>query len=466
VIERRDYQHVPTPQPETAATPVVVRFAPSPTGRLHVGNVRTALFNWLFARRLGGSFVLRLDDTDRARSTEAFAEGIYADLRWLGLDWQRLERQSLRTTRYDEVRDALIAAGRLYPCYETPEELEFRRKRLLAQGKPPVYDRAALRLGPEDRARLEAEGRRPHWRFRLDPGDVTWPDLVRGPQHIDESSQSDPVLVRADGSYLYTLPSVVDDIDFGITHVIRGEDHVTNTGTQIQIFRALGATVPQFAHLPLLLDERGAGLSKRLDSLAIADLRAQGLEPLTVSALLARLGTADPVEPIASLASLIERVDFGHVGRAPARFSESELWALNARVLHGLPFDAVRDRLAAIDPRVDAPLWDAVHANLERMGDIAGWVAVVHGPLAPAIDDADGEFLAAALAALPAEPWDATTWSAWTRNIAAASGRKGRALFLPLRRALTAQEHGPEMARLLPLIGRARVAGRLEGNAT
>ena len=441
--------------------PAIVRFAPSPTGRLHVGNVRTALFNWLFARRQAGAFVLRLDDTDRERSTEAFAQGIQDDLRWLGLDWDRLERQSARFSAYDAARNRLIAASRLYPCYETPEELEFRRKRLLAQGRPPIYDRAALRLAEADRARLEAEGRKPHWRFLLEPGDVRWDDLARGPQHIDESSQSDPVLIRADGSYLYTLPSVVDDIELNITHVIRGEDHVTNTGTQIQLFRALSAEPPAFAHLPLLVGADGRGLSKRLGSLSLADLRQEGIEPLAVSALLARLGTADPVEPMGSLQPLIDTVDFGRVGRAPARFAEEELRALSQRTIHGLPFDTVRTSLDAATVRLGEAFWLAVRGNLARVADAVDWTSVVQGPLAPVIEEPG--FLADALAALPPEPWGETTWKAWTAALSAASGRKGRALFHPLRLALTAREQGPEMARLLPLIGRSRVAARLRG---
>jgi glutamyl-tRNA synthetase len=435
-----------------------VRFAPSPTGFLHVGNIRAALFNWLYARRHGGRFILRLDDTDRQRSKPEYEAAIERDLSWLGLAWDVSERQSDRLAHYDAARDRLIAAGRLYPCYETPEELEFKRKRLLAQGRPPVYDRAALRLDDAARRKLEDEGRRPHWRFKLAAEEVRWDDLVRGAQHVDEASQSDPVLVRADGSCLYSFTSVVDDIAFGITHVIRGEDHVTNTGAQIQMFRALDAVVPAFAHLPLLVDAAGGGLSKRAGSLSIADLRERGIEALAIDALLARIGTADPVEPVASLDALVATVDFARVGRAAARFSEDELRQLSARTLHMLPYEAVRDRL---DPGVDEPLWRAVRGNLVTLADARDWAKVVHGPIAPTIEDAP--FLQAAARALPDEPWSEGTWKAWTSALAAASGRKGRALFHPLRLALTGRETGPEMARLLPLIGRARAAARLRG---
>ena len=437
----------------------IVRFAPSPTGLLHVGNIRAALFNWLFAKRNGGTFILRLDDTDRLRSKPEFEAGIERDLEWLGLDWARKEKQSDRLAHYDAARDVLIAAGRLYPCYETPEELEFRRKRLLSQGRPPVYDRAALKLSDADRARLEGEGRRPHWRFKLVSEEVRWDDLVRGPQHIDEASQSDPVLVRADGTYLYSFTSVVDDIAFAITHVIRGEDHVTNSGAQIQMFQALDAAVPAFGHLPLLVDATGGGLSKRTGSLAVADLRGRGIEALAVCGLLARLGTADPVEPIASLDALVATVDFARVGRAAARFSEEELAQLNARTLHILPYEAVQARLPE---DLGEAFWLAVRGNLATLADAAGWAEVVRGPIEPKIEDAD--FLGLAAAQLPVEPWSETTWKAWTSGLAA-TGRKGRALFHPLRLALTARETGPEMARLLPLIGRAKAEARLRGRA-
>ena len=432
---------------------VVVRFAPSPTGLLHVGNVRAALFNWLFARRQQGKFILRLDDTDRARSKPEFEAAIERDLAWLGLAWDMKERQSDRLAHYDRARDALIASGRLYPCYETPEELEFKRRRLLAQGRPPVYDRAALKLDAAARQKLEAEGRTPHWRFKLESSEVHWNDLVRGPQHVDEASQSDPVLVRADGSYLYSFTSVVDDIDFAITHVIRGEDHVTNTGAQIQMFQALGGSVPVFAHLPLPVDAAGGGLSKRTGSLSVAELRERGIEALAIDALLARLGTADPVEPVTALDPLVATVDFARVGRAAARFSEEELAHLSARTLHAMPYETVRARL----PGVSEALWLAVRGNLSTLADVARWQQVVTGPVAPLIEDAP--FLAEAADKLPAEPWNETIWKGWTSGL----GRKGKALFHPLRLALTAQETGPEMAKLLPLIGRARAEARLRG---
>ncbi len=444
-----------------AVSAVKVRFAPSPTGKLHVGNIRVALANWLFARRHRGQFILRLDDTDLERSTAEFAHGIEQDLRWLGLDWDLLRRQSDRFDAYAAAAERLKRAGRLYACYETPQELDFRRKRLLAQGRPPVYDRAALKLSEQDKRKLEDEGRKPHWRFLLRDERVEWVDLVRGAQDVDEASQSDPVLVRADGTYLYTLPSVVDDIDFGVSHVIRGEDHVTNTGTQIQLFHALDARPPQFAHLPLLTDASGAGLSKRLGSLSIGDLRQQGIEPLALAALLARLGTSDSIEPVESLEPLIDSFDFAKVARAAPRFSPDELMALNARTLHHMSFEAVAERLKTIAPGAGEAFWLAVRSNLATLADAGDWWAVVSGPVAPVIEDA--AFSTQAAAALPAEPWSAATWKSWTNAVAAATGRKGKALFHPLRLALTARERGPEMQNLLPLIGRARAEQRLRG---
>ena len=441
---------------------VRVRFAPSPTGRLHVGNIYIALHNWLYARKAGGEFLLRLDDTDRERSTEDFANGIKADLEWLGLSWNLFDRQSVRLAIYDAAADKLRAAGRLYPCYESAEELSLKRKVQLSQGRPPIYDRAALKLTDADRARLEAQGVKPHWRFKLEPRDVAWADLVRGAQHVDETSQSDPVLVRENGSYLYTFTSVVDDIAFGITEVIRGNDHVTNTATQIQIFEALGAKAPAFAHLPLLVDAAGEGLSKRLGSLAIGQMRADGLEPMAINAYLARIGTGDPVVPVRALDDLLPGHDLAKFGKSSPRFDPEELKHLNARLLHHLPFEEARKHLAAIGlGDVDAAVWDAARANVEKVEDVAIWQSVVKGPVKPAI--ADSAFAAKAAELLPPEPWNAETWSAWTNAVKTATGRKGKELFMPLRQALTASDHGPELKLLLPLIGRERALKRLKG---
>jgi glutamyl-tRNA synthetase len=440
---------------------VTVRFAPSPTGRLHAGNIRTALFNFLFARKTDGDFVLRLDDTDRERSTEAFADGIREDLSWLGLKWAQEVRQSDRFARYQEAVARLKEAGRLYPAYETPEELELKRKRQLARGKPPVYDRAALKLTSEERAQLEVEGREPHWRFKLEPRDVVWQDLVRGRQHVDAASLSDPVLVRADGTYLYTLPSVVDDIDLGVTHVIRGEDHVANTAPQIQLFEALGAEAPAFGHHNLLVGVDGQALSKRDRALSIQALREEGIEALAVASYAATLGTSDSVAPHASLDELVPAFDFAKLSRAPARFDPHELRLLNAKLLHILPYAAVAGRLGVMGVEGGEKFWEAVKGNLAVLDEAKLWWAIVQGPLEPVIQDR--ELCRQAAGLLPAEPWDGSTWSEWSSAVKQATGAKGKALFSPLRLALTGREHGPELKHLLPLIGRVRAAARLEG---
>ncbi|HEY1779241.1 MAG TPA: glutamate--tRNA ligase [Roseiarcus sp.] len=439
----------------------VVRFAPSPTGRIHIGNARTALLNWLFARRRGGKFILRFDDTDLERSKAEYADAIETDLIWLGIRPDLIRRQSERMAAYDEAAARLKDLGQLYPAYETPEELDRRRKLQQARGLPPIYDRAALRLTAVERAALEASGRKPHWRFRLEPTTVRWDDMVRGESHIDGASLSDPVLRREDGSYLYTLPSVVDDIDFGVTHVIRGEDHVTNTAVQIQIFEALAGASPCFGHHNLLTDAGGGGLSKRSGALSVAALRTKGIESLAVAALAVLVGSAEAVRPIASLDELAQLTDLSQLSRGSARFDEAELEALSARTLHRLPYAAVADRLAALGvagPEAQA-LWLTVRGNLARLDDAAIWRQVTEGEVKPIVEDADYLKLAASCA--PDGPWDQSTWGAWTAQIKEISGRKGRSLFHPLRLALTGREAGPELATLLPLIGRSKALARL-----
>ena len=438
----------------------IVRWAPSPTGRIHLGNARPALLNWFYARRNGGRYVLRMDDTDQARSTREFADGVEVDLAWLGVTPDVLVRQSERTVLYDAAKDRLIAAGRLYPCYETEDELDRRRKRARALNKPPIYDRAALNLTEEDRARLEAEGRKPHWRFKLDGRPVQFEDLIKGPQIVNTASMSDPVLVREDGTYLYTLPSVVDDIDLGITHVIRGEDHVSNTGTQIEIFEALGGAVPIFAHHNLLTDSEGQGFSKRLGSQSIADFRAEGYEPMAIAIMASITGTSLPIETYETLDEIANRLDFSMVSHGAARFDPAELDTLNARLLHAMPYAAVQGRLSSLGLEGEA-LWLLLRDNLTKFNDIVELSKLVTGPIEPIIADEDRDFLALAKAMLPEEPWEETTWSHWTGALKTATGRKGKALFLPLRLALTGRHDGPELKSLLPLVGRKACLDRL-----
>jgi glutamyl-tRNA synthetase len=439
---------------------VKVRFAPSPTGKLHVGNVRTALVNWMFAKGQGGSFVLRIDDTDLARSTPEFEQGIEDDLTWLGLVWDERYNQSKRFDRYEAAAARLKAAGRLYPCYDTSEELDRRRKVQLSRGLPPIYDRAALDLTEAEKAAFEADGRKPHWRFKLDGRRVSWEDLSRGHAEVDTASMSDPVLIREDGLFLYTLPSVVDDIDMAITHVIRGEDHVTNTGAQIEIFEALGATVPGFAHMPLLVGADGQALSKRLGSLSIAEMRDLGYEPIAITSHLGRIGTSDPLEVGDSIDALGASFAFSKMGRSPARYDTADLDRLNAQALHGMDYATAQLRLAGLDADLGETFWNGVRGNLQKFADVIEMAAIVRGPVTPVIEDA--AFAAAALSALP-ETIDETLWPVWTAAVKEATGAKGKALFMPLRLMITGQAHGPDMATLAPMIGRERIVKRLGG---
>ena len=435
----------------------VTRFAPSPTGNLHVGNIRTALHNWLLAKSAGGRFLLRIDDTDAARSAEQYVDGIRADLTWLGLEWDGEERQSARLAIYEMAFEKLREAGRVYRCYETAQELDLKRKVLLGRGLPPIYDRAALALTEADHARFAAEGVAPHWRFKLDHAEpIEWIDGIRGRQHFEAAQLSDPVVRRADGSWLYMLPSAIDDVEMGVTDVLRGEDHVSNTAAQLQMFTALGASPPRFAHEALLVGNEGK-LSKRLGSLGCDAFRERGIEPQTIVASLARLGTSQPVEPIMDRARLIESFDLATFGRAPARFDEAELERLNHAIVHQLSYSEVADRLPA---GMNERAWLAVRPNLERVADAADWWRVITGPIvAPEFGEEDRAFLAQAADLLS---WGEDPWGALTSALKDATGRKGRALFMPLRQALTGRDHGPDMHALLPLIGERRARERLD----
>lgn len=438
----------------------VTRFAPSPTGRLHVGNIRTALHNWMLAQKSGGQFLLRIDDTDAERSREEYVEAIREDLAWLGLAPDGEERQSARLALYEEAFAKLREAGRVYPAYETQQELELKRKIQLGRGLPPIYDRAALDLTDEQRAAKESEGIAPHWRFKLDHDEpISWDDGVRGPQKFDPAQLSDPVIRRADGSWLYMLPSAVDDIAMGVTDVLRGEDHVSNTATQIQMFTALGGVdgsgPPRFAHEALLVGKEGK-LSKRLGSLGCDAFRERGIEPEALVALLARLGTSLPVEPIASTVQLRETFDLTTFGRAPAKFDEAELERINTAIVHQLDFAAVAARLPE---GMDEAGWLAIRPNLLTVQQAGDWWRIVTGPIAaPQLDDDDRAFLAEAASVLA---WSDQPWADLTAALKASTGRKGKALFKPLRQALTGMEHGPDMAQLLPLIGEDEARARL-----
>ncbi len=441
----------------------IVRFAPSPTGRLHVGNVRTALMNQLFARRHGGTFILRVDDTDLERSKAEYEIAIETDLAWLGFTIDNKHKQSDRFDLYEAAAARLREQGLLYACYETEDELDRKRKIQRAQGQPPVYDRASLKLTDEQREAYEAEGRKPYWRFKLSHERVEWDDLVRGASQVDTASVSDPILIRADGSFLYTLPSCVDDAEMGITHVVRGEDHVTNSGAQIEVFRALGAEPPAFAHTPLLVGADGDKLSKRLGSLAVADFREAGIEPMALSSLLAKIGTSDAIEVRTELETLADEFDFAKIGRAPARFDEAELSRLNAQLLRETDFDAVAERLGALNVGGGAAFWKMARENITTLDDAAKWWRIVEGPIEPQIEDES--FAGAAAELVPDGPYDAGTWGAFTAAVKEKTGAKGKALFAPLRLALTGASRGPEMAPLFALIGPEKARARLKGEA-
>jgi glutamyl-tRNA synthetase len=432
----------------------VTRFAPSPTGYIHVGNLRTALMNWLIARKAGGTFILRLDDTDQERSKQEYADGILEDLTWLGLTWDRIEKQSLRFDRYREAADGLRAAGRFYECFETPVELDLKRKKLLNMHKPPVYDRASLRLDEAGRAAMRAEGREGYWRFLLDQERIEWEDGILGPISIDAASVSDPVLIRADGQILYTFASSVDDIDMGVTSIVRGADHVTNTATQIQIMQAMGGTPPAFAHHSLLTGPQGEALSKRLGTLSLRDLRAQGVEPMALLSLMARLGSSKPVELAGSLQDLIDGFDLGSFGAAPTKFDAEDLFPLTRAHVQALPLDAVAARIRDLGVPDDlaAGFWAVAKGNITVLSDLEGWWVLFRDGATPLVDPEDADFVAQALVLLPPRPWTTATWGEWTEAVKAATGRKGKGLFRPLRRALTGLDAGPEMADVMPLL--------------
>ena len=434
--------------------PVVTRFAPSPTGYIHVGNLRTALMNYLIARKSGGQFILRLDDTDQERSKQEYADGIMADLDWLGLHWDRVQRQSLRYDRYHAAADQLRANGRFYECFETPTELDLKRKKLAAMGKPPVYDRASLAMTDDQKAAARAEGKQGYWRFLLNQTRIEWEDGIIGPVSIDAASVSDPVLIRADGQVLYTFASSVDDIEMGVTNIVRGADHVTNTATQIQIMEALGGTPPAFAHHSLLTGAGGEELSKRLGTLSLRDLRARGVEPMALLSLMARLGSSKPVELASSIDELAEGFDVSSFGAAPTKFDAEDLFPLTRGVVQAMPFDAVKARIAALGVPADMaePFWAVAKGNITVLDDLAGWWELIRDGAVPLVDEADRDFVAQAMTLLPAQPWTKESWGQWTGAVKEATGRKGKDLFRPLRRALTGRDAGPEMADLMPLL--------------
>ncbi|MBU2980889.1 glutamate--tRNA ligase [Lentibacter algarum] len=431
----------------------VTRFAPSPTGFIHVGNLRTALMNYLIARKAGGEFILRIDDTDPERSEEKYVDAIKEDLEWLGLTWDRVERQSERLDRYADAADKLREIGRFYEVFETPTELDLKRKKQLNMKKPPVYDRAGLSLSEAEKDALREE-RGGYWRFKLDHERIEWNDQIIGDISIDAASVSDPVLIRADGQVLYTIASVVDDTDMGVTNVVRGADHVTNTATQIQIMQALGFEAPAFAHHSLLTGPQGEALSKRLGTLALRDLREAGIEPMALLSHMARLGSSDPAELCRDMAELVEGFEIGNFGTAPTKFDVADLTPLTAKYLHGFAYSDISEDIfdAGVPADKAEAFWNVVGENIDTRKDLATWWELMSKGAEPVIDDEDADFVREALAMLPDGPHDGDTWGTWTAAVKEATGRKGRGLFMPLRKALTGMQHGPDMSALLPLL--------------
>ncbi|AZL15011.1 glutamate--tRNA ligase [Rickettsiales endosymbiont of Stachyamoeba lipophora] len=440
---------------------VITRFAPSPTGLLHIGNVRTALINWLYTKKHNGKFMLRLDDTDPERSKLEYALQIEHDLKWLGFSWDIFAKQSDRITRYEEIKQQLINAGRLYPCFETPEELEIKRKMQLTRGKPPIYDRAALKLSPEEVAKMVAGGKKPHYRFKMLDEAIIWNDMVRGEIKFEGSNLSDPILVREDQSFTYILCSVIDDIDYSITHIIRGEDHISNTAIQVQIFKALNATIPEFGHLALIKAAEGE-MSKRIGGFEVLSLQQKHIEAISIATMLAKLGTSDPIQPRATLEEIIDEFDISKFNKAVANYDQHELINFNHKTLGILEFKQVEAQLKALGlNNVTAEFWLAIRSNIVTIDEASEWWQICFEEMKPIIENP--ELLQHAIDNLPEEPWDNNTWKTLSKQLSAITGLKGKDLFLPIRKALTAKDHGPELNLLLPLIGKERAIKRLNG---
>lgn len=438
----------------------ITRFAPSPTGYLHVGNVRTAFTNWLYAKSTGGKFILRIDDTDQERSEQKYVDAIKQDLEWLGLDWDDEFKQSDRFDKYEDAKKQLVADGRLYECFETPEELEFMKRKLLNKNMPPIYDRAALKLSDEDKESIKAKGIKKHYRFLLKDKRIEWDDMVRGHIHFEGKNISDPVLIRTDGTMTYMIASVVDDIEYGITHIVRGEDHITNTAVHLQLIDALGGEKrPDFAHISLLKgkDEK---ISKRLGGFEIRVLRDAGIHPKAILSYLAKLGTSDAIDIRYNVEDIISEFDFSKFSKASCIYDPDEISRLNTKFIHHSEFKDIKNSLNNDD--ITKEFWDVAKANIENFKDIDLWWKICKTEIdTPQMSNDEKEFCKNALTKLPEGNWDESTWSAWVADIKTITDRKGKELFMPLRKALTGLEHGPELKFLLPLIGFEKVKQRL-----
>ncbi len=440
---------------------IITRFAPSPTGLLHIGNVRTALLAWLQAKSQGGRFVLRIDDTDRQRSKKEYEDAIKRDLEWLGLEWDDTYRQSERLDKYLAAKERLISSGRLYQCYESQEELEMKKKNLMKRGLPPIYDRSALKLTDGEKQSFADRGIKPHWRFMLNAEEIAWNDGIRGEMNFKPENITDPILFKEDGNMTYTLASVVDDIELNITHIMRGEDHLTNSATHIQIFKALGAQkIPNLSHLSLLTSKTGE-ISKRLGGFDIASLRDNGIEAMTINSFLAKIGTSDPIECFYALDDLKKSFDINKFSKAPINYDFEELQKFNAKMVHNMPFNMFQKRLSDIGITATSEnFWSAMHGNIDTITDTKIWYNICYGDIKP-VSGIDKEFLKTASEILKNLEWNESIWSTWTDEIKQQTNKKGKELFLPLRLSLTGYESGPEMKLLILIIGKDKVLQRL-----
>ena len=435
---------------------LLTRFAPSPTGYLHVGNLRTALFNFLIAKKNDGKFLLRIDDTDLERSKQIYEDEIKRDLEWLGIEWDYCERQSNRFDRYFEIFDNLKSETSLYPCYETKSELDLKRKKQLNIGKPPIYDRSSLKLTKQDKKKLEENGIKPHWRFLLEQKKINWKDLIIGSVSIDLKSLSDPVFVKEDGQFLYTLASVCDDIDYNVTHVIRGVDHLTNTATQIQLINNLGGNIPFYGHHSLLIDLSGDNLSKRLGALSIKDIRNAGIEPMALNNIISTLGSSKSPKLLHTLEEISEFFTISSFGSAPIKFDFNLLNNMSSKILRDTPLKTIKKEFVeiGIPNKYHKTFWEAIRANLNTRDEISKlWNLCINGTT-PIIDYEDLEYVRMAFKILPSPPYNEESWGIWTKKVSEKTGRKGKHLFLPLRKALTGKSFGPDMGKLLPFLSK------------
>ncbi len=444
---------------------MVLRFAPSPTGLLHVGNLRTAIINWLFAKKHDYDFLLRIDDTDDTRSKKEYVDFIEEDLKWIGLEWSLKYAQSDRLGAYDDAFNYLKSNNLIYRCFETDEELSLKRARQRSAGLPPVYDRSSLRISKDKIIQYESEGRSSYWRLKLPDKPIIWKDKIYGEVRFDSKSYSDPVIIRADGRYLYTITSVVDDIYSKVSNIIRGSDHLTNSGIQIYLFQALGSKAPNFFHHSLMTSADGEPLSKRIGSLSIRGIRESGIEPEVLLNYLTFVGDITNQSEFYEISELAKNFDAQKLSKSNAPFDERLLKEVNSGFLQQQNYDFFKKKSDLLGlKQVPKEFWGAVKNNIKVFDEIKDWTEVIYGNIQPVIDDP--EYINLALNLIPEVDFNELSWQNWTETIKEKSGRKGKKLFMPLRLSITGKDFGPEMAKLLPLIGKEKTLSRLNGRAS